>query len=59
MNGEEFHNNVSKLIRVENCVLALIRALTRMGCLQALGSGPTIDGKTTRKDENKRQMFRR
>ena len=50
-NCEETHNNVSKLIRgsrtAENCVLAMIRglrqALTRIGCLQALESGPTVE----------------
>ena len=49
-------NNFSKLIRgnraqsssvAENCVLATVRglrqALTRIGCLQALESGPTVE----------------
>ena len=50
-NCEEIHNYVSKLNCrshiAENCVLAMIRglrqALTRIGCLQALESGPTVE----------------
>ena len=50
-NCEEIHDNFSKLIRgnhiADICVLAMIRglrqALTRMGCLQALESGPTVE----------------
>ena len=51
LKSEEIHNNFYTLIRgnhiVGNCVLALIRglrqALTRIGCLQALESGPTVE----------------
>ena len=50
-NCEEIHNNFSKLIRgnhiAENCVLEMIpglrQALSRIGCLQALESGPTVE----------------
>ena len=44
-NCEEIHNNLSKLNCrrhiAENCVLAMTRA--RIGCLQALESGPTVE----------------
>ena len=48
---EGIHNNLSKLDcgsrSAENCVLAMIRglrqALTRIGPLQALESGPTVE----------------
>ena len=50
-NCEEIHNNFSKLNCrshvAENCIVAVIRglrqALTRIGCLQALESGPTVE----------------
>ena len=50
-NCEEIHNNLSKLncrsYVAENCIVAMIRglrqALTRIGCLQALESGPTVE----------------
>ena len=43
------HNNFSKLssLVAEHCVLAMVRglrqALTRIGCLQALEAGPTVE----------------
>ena len=50
-NREEIHNNLSKLNCrshvAEICIVAMIRglrqALTRIGCLQALESGPTVE----------------
>ena len=50
-NCEEIHNNLSKLncrsYVAENCIVAMIRglrqALTRIGCLQAFESGPTVE----------------
>ena len=50
-NCEEIHNNLSKLncasYVAENCIVAMIRglrqALTRIGCLQALESGLTVE----------------
>ena len=50
-NCEEIHNNLSKLKCrshvAENCIVAMIRglrqALTRIGCLQALESGRTVE----------------
>ena len=50
-NCEEIHNNLSKLKCgshiAENCIVAMIcglrQALTRLGCLQALESGPTVE----------------
>ena len=50
-NCAEIHNNLSKLDCrghiAENCIVATIRglrqALTRIGCLQAFESGPTVD----------------
>ena len=50
-NLEVTHNNFSKLNcrthDCENCIVAVIRrlgqALTRIGCVQALGSGPTVE----------------
>ena len=50
-NCEEIHNTPSKpncrSHTAENCVLVMIRglrqALTRIGCLQALDSGPTVE----------------
>ena len=50
-NCEEIHNDLSKLKCrshiAENCVLAMTRgvrqAMTRIGCLQALESGPTVE----------------
>ena len=50
-NCEEIHNNLSKLNCrshvAENCIAAMIlglrQALTRVGCLQAFESGPTVE----------------
>ena len=50
-NCEETHNTLSKLNCrshiAQNCLVAMIRglkqALTRIGCLQALESGPTVE----------------
>ena len=50
-NSEEKHNNLSKLICrshvAEHCIVAMIlglkQALTRVGCLQAFESGPTVE----------------
>ena len=50
-NCEETHNNLSKLNCrshiAENCTVAMIlglrQALTRIGCLQAFESGPTVE----------------
>ena len=49
--NEEIHNNLSKLYWrshiAENCTVAMIlglrQALTRIGCLQAFESGPTVE----------------
>ena len=50
-NCEEIHNNLSKLNCrrhiAENCIVAMTlgvrQALTRIGCLQAFESGPTVE----------------
>ena len=50
-NCEEIHNNLSQLNCrnhvAESCIVAMIlglrQALTRIGCLQALESGPTVE----------------
>ena len=50
-NCNEVHNNLSKLNCrshvAENCIVAMIlgsrQALTRIGCLQAFESGPTVE----------------
>ena len=51
MNCEEIHNKLTKLNCrshvAESCTVAMIRglrqALTRVGCLQAFESGPTVE----------------
>ena len=46
-NCEEIHNNISQLNCwnhvAENCIVAMILGLTRIGCLQAFESGPTVE----------------